>query len=454
MMKLQRRSGTRGTPQPRPVWTVTVACLGAFLDGYDLVIISGALLFITPELKLDPGQVGLVGSVVFIGMVIGALFFGRLTDRIGRNTSFVFVLLLFVVGSAVSALAPNGPILIIGRLLVGLGIGADLPVSTTLIAESVPAAKRGTAAGFMQVAWFGGAAVSGLVGLGLYLWLGASSWRWMLASAILLAIVVIVLRSGIAESQRWIQARSALARPEGPAAQAASTATRDTLPARGDVAQLWRRKGLRTALLFSCLFWLAVTVRGAGFNLYTPTFLREVGMTSVVKSLSFGVVVNLVNTVAMIAAVFFLDRAGRRKIALWSWAASTLLTLTLLAATNGDAVWLFVLITISALPLQVHAAVMISLSVEPFPTLYRGTAQSFSSALGKLGGFLSAFLFPVVLAGLGWAGLTVGLVLFMAVVLVSGLLLRFPDPRGRELESIEREELAASEEEPVLAQSD
>jgi MFS transporter, putative metabolite transport protein len=121
----------------RPRWTVFVAAMGAFLDGYDLVIIAGALLFIRPELGLTPGETGWVGSIVFVGMVVGALAFGRLTDRIGRNTSFAFVLGLFVVGSILSAVAHEAWLLILGRLVVGLGIGADLPVSTTLIAESV-----------------------------------------------------------------------------------------------------------------------------------------------------------------------------------------------------------------------------------------------------------------------------------------------------------------------------
>lgn len=426
-----------GRTQPRMAWTAFVACLGAFLDGYDLVIIAGALLFIKPELHLSASETGLVGSIVFIGMVVGALFFGRLTDRIGRSTSFVFVLLLFVVGSAVSALAPTGWVLVVGRLLVGLGIGADLPVSTTLIAEVVPADKRGMATGFMQVAWFAGAAASGLVGIGLYLLLGPQSWRWMLASAIVLAILVIVLRRGISESARWTQAR------ELAVERSARTDPRQGERRLRGLRELWMNRSLRTVLLFSCLFWFAMTVRGAGFNLYTPTFLKEVGVTSVVESLSLSVVVNLINTAAILLAVFFLDRAGRRKFALWSWGASTVLTISLLAATGGSAVWLFVLITISALPIQVLAAAMFPLSVEAFPTLYRATAQSFSSAAGKLGGFASAFLFPVALAGLGWSGLTVSLFVFMIIVLGLGLLLRFPDPRGRELEDIEREETVA-----------
>lgn len=422
------------SPQPRSTWTVIVACLGAFLDGYDLVIISGALLFIVPDLHLAPAETGLVGSIVFVGMVIGALLFGRLTDRFGRNTSFVFVLLLFVVGSLVSAFAPTGWVLIVGRLLIGLGIGADLPVSSTLIAESVSAARRGLATGLMQVFWFGGAAFSGLVGIVLYLLLGTQSWRWMLGSAAVIAVVVIVLRSRISESRRWLEARRV-------SEQLDQTDLResDNLPigARRNLSTIWQSKALRATLLFSCLFWFAATIRGAGFNLYTPTLIKEFGLSSVVQSLSLSLLTNVIYTVAILIGVFFVDRGNRRSIILGYWLITTILTAAMLLVASGNAVWLFAMITISLLPVQIMSAGLFPISVESFPTLVRGSAQSLSSAAGKLGGFIAAFLFPVILGGFGFAGLVITLVAFMVVVLVAGLLIRFPDTTGRELEEIE-----------------
>ncbi|MGW0516019.1 MFS transporter [Crossiella sp. NPDC003009] len=405
-------------PPPRN-YTILVALLGAFLDGYDLMIISGALLFIKVELQLSAAQIGWIGAIAFAGMVAGSLVFGRLTDRIGRAGAFTFVLVLFVIGSLVSALAVTPLMLIAGRAIVGLGIGADLPVSTTLIAESAPAHRRGALTGLMQVFWFAGAAASGLAGIGLYALFGADSWRWMLGSAIVLAVVVLIMRRRIPESTSWV------------AAQRPAAATR---PLRTLLSP-----GIRAALVFSCLFWFLVTVRGAGYNLYTPTFLNEIGLSGVTVSLWLSTAVNVVNTLAALAGVRYLDRIGRRPIILWCWAIPTALTFALAAISDGQATTMFVMIMVSALPLQVLAMALFALSVEPFPTLVRGTAQSLSSASGKAGGFLAVLAFPPLLAALGWRDMTLLLAAVMTAGLILGLLLKIPETRNRSLESIEAE---------------
>lgn len=133
-----------------PAYTTFVAAMGAFLDGYDLAIIAGAFLLIVPLFDLSASKISWIGGAAFAGMVLGALVFGRITDRIGRRGAFLFVLVLFVVGSTVSALASSVAVLVLGRILVGIGIGADLPVSTSLIAEISPRRRRGQLTGLMQ----------------------------------------------------------------------------------------------------------------------------------------------------------------------------------------------------------------------------------------------------------------------------------------------------------------
>ena len=127
-----------------------VAVLGAFLDGYDLAIIAGAFLLLIPLFELTPVEVSWIGGAAFAGMIVGALILGRLSDRVGRRSSFLLVLVLFVVGSLVSALATSVALLVIGRVVIGLAVGADLPVSTALIAEISPRNRRGTLTGLMQ----------------------------------------------------------------------------------------------------------------------------------------------------------------------------------------------------------------------------------------------------------------------------------------------------------------
>jgi len=412
-------------------YTTLVGSLGAFLDGYDLIIISGALLFLRPQLHMSAATVGWVSSIAFAGMVAGALFFGRLTDRIGRNVAFAFVLALFVVGAVLSAFATDSAMLIAGRVFVGLGIGADLPVSTTLIAEAAPTGRRGSRTGLLQAFWFGGAAVSGPVGIGFYYAFGPSSWRWMLGSAGVIAIIVMVLRLRVPESRRWIAAKE---RADMAAAEA-GTLHRDR-SRRRDWQALASRPVL-ASLAFSCLFWFLVTVRGAGFNLYTPTFLKQVGLSGVTESLWLSAAINAVYAVVVLALARYLDRLGRRTFILWSWALSTVLTFGLAAIGAGHVIPMFVMITVSALPTQPLAMALFPLSVEPFPTLFRGTAQGLSSASGKLGGFIAALAFPSLLAALGWRDLSLALGGFMAAGCVLGVLIKIPDTHRGSLEDLE-----------------
>ena len=97
------------------------------------------------EWHLNSGQMGLIGSVGSIGMAIGAVFFGALADKIGRRNSLLFSLLLFSIGNGLSALSPSLIVFMALRLLVGIGLGGELPVASTLISENTPDATRGRA---------------------------------------------------------------------------------------------------------------------------------------------------------------------------------------------------------------------------------------------------------------------------------------------------------------------
>jgi putative MFS transporter len=423
--------GSPDLPARSSTYTTIVGSLGAFLDGYDLIIISGALLFLKPELHMSATTVGWVSSSAFAGMVVGALVFGRLTDRIGRNAAFAFVLALFIVGAVLSAFATSPAMLIAGRVFVGLGIGADLPVSTTLIAEAAPTRRRGSHTGLLQAFWFGGAAVSGPVGIGFYYAFGPSSWRWMLGSAGIIAIIVMILRLRVPESRRWIAAK-----------QQADMAGAEPRTIHHDRSrrrnwQVLASRPVLASLAFSCLFWFLVTVRGAGFNLYTPTFLKQVGLSGITESLWLSAAINAVYAVVVLVVAARLDRLGRRQFILWNWALATVLTFGLAAINAGHVIPMFVMITVSALPTQPLAMALFPLSVEPFPTLFRGTAQGLSSASGKLGGFLAALAFPSLLALLGWRDLSLALGGLMTLGLLAGVLIKIPDTHRESLEDLE-----------------
>ncbi|MDG6910671.1 MAG: MFS transporter, partial [Nitrososphaerota archaeon] len=116
---------------------------GVFMDGYDLFIISVALLLIVPYFKAGAFEVSMISSAALLGAVFGAVFFGNLADRLGRKRLYVIDLLFFVVFAGASAFAQNVWELVLFRFLLGIGIGADYPISASYIAEFVSNKHRG-----------------------------------------------------------------------------------------------------------------------------------------------------------------------------------------------------------------------------------------------------------------------------------------------------------------------
>jgi putative MFS transporter len=175
---------------------------GPFLDGYILSIIGVALVQITPQLGLGGTAEGLVGASALIGIFLGAFVGGWLTDRFGRQLLFTIDLIAIIVCSVAQFFVTDAFWLITLRLFVGMAVGADYPIATSLLAEFSPRKWRGPLLGAFVCMWFVGAAVAYIVGDILLHF--HDGWRWMLASAALPALIIVLLRLGTPESPRWL----------------------------------------------------------------------------------------------------------------------------------------------------------------------------------------------------------------------------------------------------------
>ena len=180
---------------------MAVAMGGPFCDGYLLGVMGVALGLITPALALDTLWTGLVAASVLIGVFIGGVVFGPITDRVGRHLMYVLNLASFVVFSALQFFVAEAWQLVVLRLLIGVAIGADYPIASALTTELVPRRLRGPALSGLVLAWWIGYGVSYWVGWALT-GLGADAWRWMLVSGAVPALVFLVFRAGIPESPR------------------------------------------------------------------------------------------------------------------------------------------------------------------------------------------------------------------------------------------------------------
>ncbi|MDR0626667.1 MAG: MFS transporter, partial [Bifidobacteriaceae bacterium] len=178
---------------------------GSFLDGYVLSIIGVALIQLTDALSLTARQTALIGAAALAGIFLGSLVGGRLTDLLGRRRMFIVDVAAIGLASLAACLVAEPWQLVALRFALGFFIGADYPIATSLIAEFTPKRQRATGMGLVSGAWYLGATAAAFVGFGLYH--TAGGWRWMLGSAIVPCVVLLVGRHDIPESPRWLMRR-------------------------------------------------------------------------------------------------------------------------------------------------------------------------------------------------------------------------------------------------------
>ena len=132
-----------GKLSPRQRKAALLVAFGEFIDGYDLLVMGAAVIFIRPQFGLSPSEVGLLGASTFLGAMLGLLIFGDMSDRLGRRAIFIANLFFFVVFAILSAFVTTTTQLFIVRFLVGVGVGMDIPTSTAYLAEIAPRRERG-----------------------------------------------------------------------------------------------------------------------------------------------------------------------------------------------------------------------------------------------------------------------------------------------------------------------
>ena len=157
---------------------------GPFLDGYVLSIIGIALVQATPALSLSSFWQGLIAASALIGVFLGGFLGGWFTDKYGRKVLYTLDLIAIIGFSIAQFWVDSAWALFAWRLLIGIAVGADYPIATSLLAEFVPRKYRGPLVGGMIMMWFVGAAVAYVVGE-MLVRSGPDGWRWMLASAAL-----------------------------------------------------------------------------------------------------------------------------------------------------------------------------------------------------------------------------------------------------------------------------
>ena len=410
-----------------------LVAFGEFVDGYDLLVMSTALVFLTPAFALTPADKGVLGAASFVGAAIGALVFGDLTDRFGRRAIFVINLVLFVVFALASAFVTNVPELVVARLFIGIGVGMDIPTSSSFLAEVAPAERRGRFAGSLPNAmWLLGAITS--AGVAIALQGNPDAWRWLFGLAAVPALLVLVARQLLPESPRWLQVQGRQAEADAVYAQLGLDKPEHLAPAtgaRGYRALFGRR--YRTRTLAFALFFAANGLGGGVATIAGPLFLTAAGLDKS-QAMQFTLYGFLVGLAAVTLGSLLVDRVDRRwfgvATALGALAFSQLLAW---AGTGNDTVVFVSWLAFTFFTWIGPGTLAWIWSTELFPTALRGVGTGFTQASGRLAIAVTAGFGPTVISA--WSLHSVAL-FSLAYLVCAVLLLAFPffATTGTELE--------------------
>ncbi|WP_028936514.1 MFS transporter [Pseudonocardia spinosispora] len=410
---------------------------GPFIDGYALTVIGIALISLAPSMGLSNAELGLVGAASLVGVFVGGLAFGYLTDLIGRQVMYIVDLLVLAVASIGSAFAPNIWVLIGLRFVLGVAIGADYPIATSLLAEYLPRRQRGRMLGAVFVVWAAGAAVAYAVGF-LLRDAGPDAWRWLLASPAVFAVITLLLRLGTPESARWLlskgrveEADAAIKKVYGPEYDVSHLS--DERPAATSFGAVFRRPHLgRTA--FVSVFWTAQVIPLFAVYTFAPNLFESFGMTGDVNLYGGSLIIAMLFVVGGIPGLWLVERIGRRALLLWSFGVIAVALALRGTIPQLGAVGFFVALAVFALASGASSFLEVVYPNELFPTEVRATAVGVGTAVSRIGSAVSTYLLPLALLHGG----TELVLLVGAAVSALGwtaTLLWAPETRGRSLSS-------------------
>lgn len=194
------------TRRPRPWWVALVSGMASYIDAAAIVSFGTAMVLFQGAIGLTPGEIGLASGGLTLGIAVGALVGGRLGDRYGRRPIFTVTMVLIVASATALAFAGSFPVILAAALILGFATGADLPVSLSTISEAATDDNRGRLIGFTQLLWAVGIIVCSFLSAGVAS-LGQLGAQILFLHIALVALIVLIARLSIPESEVWKAAR-------------------------------------------------------------------------------------------------------------------------------------------------------------------------------------------------------------------------------------------------------
>jgi putative MFS transporter len=386
---------------------------GWLFDAMDVGIVTFVMVPLAKDWQPPTDQLGLIGSAGLAGMCCGAAVSGIVADYWGRKRVFQVTLMIFAVATLSCAFAWNVTSMIGFRFLVGVGLGGELPVVSSLLSEFVPASHRGRFIVYLESFWAYGWLIAALVA---FLVIPAHGWRIAFVIGAIPAFYIWVVRRKLPESPRWYESKGRIAeaeavmhmleeeterrtgKPLAPVEKGPQTPSGNL--ARFTFVQLWLpdyRK--RTIMLW--ILWFGLVFGYYGIFVWLPTLLVKAGY-SMVNSFLYVVIITLAQIPGYFSAAYLVDRLLRKPVI-----AVYLLMSALTACLFGQAASATMIVVWASLMsffnLGAWGAVY-TYTPELYPTRARTTGVGSAAAFGRIGGILAPTAVGLLLPSIGRGG--------------------------------------------------
>ncbi|MEH6842804.1 MFS transporter [Bacillus thuringiensis] len=349
-----------------------IAGLGWLFDAMDVGMLSFVMVALQKDWGLTSQEMGWIGSINSIGMAVGALIFGILSDKIGRKSVFIITLLLFSIGSGLTALTTTLAMFLVLRFVIGMGLGGELPVASTLVSESVEAHERGKIVVLLESFWAGGWLIAALIS---YFVIPKYGWEVAMVLSAVPALYALYLRWNLPDSPRFQKVEK---RPS----------------VIENIKSVWSGE-YRKATIMLWILWFCVVFSYYGMFLWLPSVMVLKGF-SLIKSFQYVLIMTLAQLPGYFTAAWFIERLGR-KFVLVTYLIGTACSAYLFGVADSFTVLIVAGMLLSFFNLGAWGA-LYAYTPEQYPTVIRGTGAGMAAAFGRIGGILGPLLVGYLVA--------------------------------------------------------
>jgi sugar porter (SP) family MFS transporter len=429
------------------LWSIIVALAG-FLFGFDTVVISGADQRLQ-ELwgSSDAFHGSVVMAMALWGTVIGAMFGGIPTNKIGRKNTLIWIGILYTVSALGSSLVNDPYTFAFFRFIGGLGVGASTVAAPAYVSEIAPAKDRGRLVGLYQFNIVLGILIAFLSNY-LLRNIGENAWRWMIGVEALPAVIYTLMVFTVPKSPRWLllqgrkeEATVILAQlnPGGNVAQVVAEIEKGQHYHQDKNDNIFMKK-YRFPLMLAFLIAFFNQLSGINaFLYYAPRIFQEAGLgesTALLSSIGIGVT----NMIFTLIGISLIDKLGRKKL-MYFGSIGYIISLSLVAMAfffnwEGMAVPLFLFLFIASHAIGQGTVIWVYIS-EVFPDQLRASGQSFGTSTHWVLAAIIPSLVPLLFAKIG-AGVVFAFFAFMMVLQLLFVIFIMPETKGIPLEELEK----------------